>query len=476
MLSAVLLAASCLSDDDTDNNFTYYNDTAITSFTLGKLKRTVHTKAKSTFDDKGNPKDSFYTVEVDGSAYKFSIDQLAGKIYNLDSLPKGTDTTKVICNVFSKKSGLIVIKDVDSDTLRYYNKADSINFGQEREFQVYSTGGSIHRKYMVKINVHSELPDSFAWRDRGNQQTFAAAKNMRATAFGEKMLVMTTDGNQTTIHSSAVNDGASWSTAANAPALDAEAYRNTAVKNGTLYIISGGKLIETGDLHTWATKDMGGNNVPQRLFGAAKTKLYGLTADGKITASSDNGATWQAEQLADEDGASFIPTENISMASVTTKSDKNTERLIMTGLRDINTHSADTAAMVWNKLEEYAEGSQSHKWMLLNEENKYRMPALANLQTLEYGDKIIAIGGKGQGGSTAKGFAMIYSTEDNGLTWHKDELFVLPEAFGNGNSDVFAVAKDKDNCLWIICGNDGKVWCGRLNKLGWKDNSMSFTE
>lgn len=475
MLSAVLLAASCLSDD-TDNNFTYYNDTAITSFTLGTLKRVVYTKAKSTFDDNGNPKDSSYTAELDGSAYKFSIDQLAGKIYNTDSLPKGTDTTKVVCNVYSKKSGTIVIKDAGSDTLRFYNKADSINFGQEREFQVYTTDGTAHRKYMVKINVHSELPDSFAWRDRGNQAAFAAATDMRATAFGERMLVMTTDGSQTTIRSTATTDGATWNVETNAPALDAEAYKNTAVKNGTLYMISGGKLLETNDLKDWTTTDMDGANKPIKLFGAAKTKLYGLTADGNITASSDNGRTWTAEQLADEDGKAFIPTENISMASVTTETDKDAERLIITGTRDLGTHTADTAAMVWNKIEEYADGSHNHKWMLLNEENKYRMPALANLQTPAYGGKIIALGGKGQGGSTAKGFGMIYSTQDNGLTWHCDKLIILPESFSNGNSNVFATATDKENCLWIICGNDGKVWRGRLNRLGWKDNDLSFTE
>lgn len=475
MLSAVLLAASCLSDDN-DYDFTYNGDTAITSFSLGKLKRVVYTKAKSTFDDQGNPADSSYTAEVDGSVYKFSIDQFGGNIYNTDSLPKGTDKTKVLCTVNTKKGGIVLIKNADSDTLQYFNSTDSTDFASARELRVYTIDGSAYRRYEVSVNVHNELPDSFAWRDRGNQAAFATAKDMRAAAVGNSMFVLTTDGASTTLHATAITDGAAWSEANGTALLDADAYRNTAVKDDKLFIISGGRLHTISDGGTVTANDMGGTDIPQQLAGAGKAKLYGLTADGRITASDDNGLTWTADEITDNDEKQYIPTACISARSVATATDNTAERIILTGIRNLDTYPGDSTAMIWNKLEEHAQGSDSHKWIMLNEDNNSRLPSLANLQTANYGTKIIALGGKGQGGSTAKGFNGIYSSADNGLTWHTDKLFVLPEGFDNAASNTFAITADKENCLWIICGSNGKVWRGRLNKLGWKETNSSFTE
>ena len=68
---------------------------------------------------------------------------------------------------------------------------------------------------------------------------------------------------------------------------------------------------------------------------------------------------------------------------------------------------------------------------------------------MPYGGKMIALGGKGLGKSTAKAFEKLYVSEDFGLTWHKDELYVLPSKMDNHGSDKFAMTVDKDNYLWI---------------------------
>ena len=79
LLIAMLLGAlaSCTKADET--TVTLYDDAAITSFTLGNLNRYVN-GVKSTFA---------------GSDYLFHIDQVNRTIYNTDSLPLGTDITKV---------------------------------------------------------------------------------------------------------------------------------------------------------------------------------------------------------------------------------------------------------------------------------------------------------------------------------------------------------------------------------------------
>ena len=88
LMASALLFASCLGSDNNEE-YDFYDDAAISSFSLGTMSKTVFT-----LDSKGE--DSMYVEEYKGSEYKFSIDHVNGKIYNLDSLPYRTDVKKVI--------------------------------------------------------------------------------------------------------------------------------------------------------------------------------------------------------------------------------------------------------------------------------------------------------------------------------------------------------------------------------------------
>lgn len=158
MLTAVLLTASCLSSSTDD--VTLYDDAAITSFTLGTLNR--YTTSVNSDGDTVVTK-----TTLTGSSYKFKIDQLSRTIYNPDSLPVGTDVAHVICTIGTKNNGLAVIKDVGSDTLRYYSSTDSIDFTQPRQFQVYASDGSGYNTYTIQVNVHQETGDEFVWKSVG---------------------------------------------------------------------------------------------------------------------------------------------------------------------------------------------------------------------------------------------------------------------------------------------------------------------
>lgn len=107
LFSVMLLTVSCLGDDNY-SDVVYYGDTAITSFSLGTLKRTMVTEAS-------DGTDSSYVADVDCSSYDFYIDQLQKEIYNPDSLPAGTDAAHVICNVTSKNSGVVLIAYKNSE-------------------------------------------------------------------------------------------------------------------------------------------------------------------------------------------------------------------------------------------------------------------------------------------------------------------------------------------------------------------------
>lgn len=460
LFSGTFLLASCLSDD-TDNNFVYYDDTAITSFSLGTLNRYLHTLSSE-------GEDSVYKVEVAGSSYKFYIDQLKREIYNPDSLPVGTDVAHVICNVGTKNSGIVTIKNVDSDTLNYYSSADSIDFTQPRDFRVYSIGGSYYRSYKVSVNVHQEDPDSFRWNSLPVEPRFSGMSGMKAIALGDKVMLFGSDGVATTVLET--DASGSWTALTSVTYLDADAYKSVTVKDNVLYTISNSTIMKSADGVTWSA--VAGTDMAQ-LLGAGTSKIYAADASGRPASSVDNGLTWTLDNINGD--MSKLPVYSAGLASFALNTDKTSERIIIAGNPADDAFESDSVAFVWTKIEEYAPGSVQHSWIECNEENNYQLPRLSNLKITRYGDVLIAFGGSPLGTSTAKAFEKIYVSEDNGLTWHTDESYVMPEGFRNGSGNTFAITVDSENCLWIICGN-GQVWRGRLNKLGWKEDQTSFTK
>jgi len=158
MLVAVLMLPSCLGSDD---DVTVYDDVAITSFTLGTLNRYV-TKTLS------DGSDSTYKVTYAGSAYKVAIDQMGFRIFNVDSLPVGTDVKHVVCTMVTRNNALITIKSMTSDSLFTYSSTDSIDFSQPRTFRVFSTDGLYYRDYVVSISARQYAAGSLLWTAMGN--------------------------------------------------------------------------------------------------------------------------------------------------------------------------------------------------------------------------------------------------------------------------------------------------------------------
>ena len=155
----VAMMMSCLNSSDSDS--TSYTDAAISSFSIGNLQRTIHTTSSTGAD-------STYTTTVSGALYDFEIDHTGCRIFNPDSLPMGTDVSRVLVTMSAYNNGTILIKDVASDTLRIYNSTDSIDFTKPRIITALSNDGQGTRKYTVNINVYQEDPNAFVWKLMSN--------------------------------------------------------------------------------------------------------------------------------------------------------------------------------------------------------------------------------------------------------------------------------------------------------------------
>ncbi len=449
LFSSILLLASCL---DSDNDFVYNDDAAVTSFSVTTVKRYVHTKSSAGAD-------SVYTTSMTCSSYKFYIDQVNCEIYNPDSLPCGVDASKVLCSISSSNSGTVLFKSMTSDSLAYFSSSDSIDYTQPRVIKVYSNSGAAVRSYTVRVNVHQQQPDSMQWKRFADGGILRQFTDARAVVCGGRLFVFGTDGATTQIVSTA--DGTSWRVAT--PNMNhtfaADAYQGVVVKNDCMYLSDGRTIMRSTDADTWTVA--GSGTEITRLVSASDWRLYGYAADGRLMASADDGATWHAATI-DADAA-LLPDTDVSSFSLPSRTNSATVRLLLIGKR-----GGDN--VVWGKTEEGSAGSEDQSWAYydVSAENSHTLPSLAGLRAFAY-DKAAYAFGKND---TARVF---YRSEDCGITWFADTAVTVPSDIDLATGNC-ALAVDADNHIWLVDTHSGNVWKGRLNRLGWREDKKTYTE
>ena len=461
LLSTVFALVSCL---NADNDYTYTDDSAITSFSISSGKQYVHVISSTGGD-------SIVTNELTLSGYKFYIDQVNCVIYNPDSLPCGTDAKKLLCSVSAKNSGTVLIKSMTSDSLAYVSTTDSTDFSADRQLQVYSNSGQGVRKYTVKVNVHKEFPDSFAWHSVPECETMKRFTAVKAVAVSGGILLFGTDGNNTLVMRGGDNG---WTVCA--PnfnhVLAADAYRGVVTKDGRAYISDAGNIICTADGDLW--DQTGTATGITRLVAASRFCIYGYAADGRLMASSDDGKTWNASDI--DDAQTLLPTGETAYTAYPIPTNDFTDRVLLIGMRDRSLYPADNTLTVWGRIDEGAEGSESQPWAYYNvaEENKHKAPVLSSISALIYDGAVIVFGAKDGEAPT------VYKTLDNGITWNADTTkLIMPNNFSEGlevaaQRQVCALAVDKNNVLWLVNALNGKTWRGRINRLGWSTEQTEF--
>ena len=157
LLLTMMVAASCLnsSNDDTSS---LYSDAAIIGFSLGTLNRYQHQLTEA-----GN--DTVIKTTVTGSLYDFHIDQVNHRIYNTDSLPIGTDVSKILVTLSTYNGGTVWVENLENtETGTLYSSTDSIDFSVPRKFVVRANNGKGYTTYTVNVNVHQQEANVLTWQ------------------------------------------------------------------------------------------------------------------------------------------------------------------------------------------------------------------------------------------------------------------------------------------------------------------------
>lgn len=99
----------------------------------------------------------------------FSIDLNTGVIFNADSLPKGTKVSRLVpvitfANSMSKAELVFTKDEKEQVTVDYLkNASDSIDFSEPVTLNVTAQDGVNSFSYQIKVNVHTQVPDTLFW-------------------------------------------------------------------------------------------------------------------------------------------------------------------------------------------------------------------------------------------------------------------------------------------------------------------------
>ncbi|WP_337559719.1 DUF6242 domain-containing protein [Prevotella sp.] len=463
LLATVFLMASCL---ESDNDYTYTDDCAISSFSVTTAKQNTFVKTSDGL------RDSLVVKELTLSNYKFYIDQINGKIYNPDSLPCGVDAKKLLCSVSNSSAGLVVIKKEKSDSLDYFSSTDSLDFSVDREVQVVSNSGLSVKKYTIHVNVHKEQADSFAWHATPICAELKNLQGIKTAAVNGKLLLLGTDGNNTLVYA---NNGTQWTKCETnlGHNLAADAYKSLVTKDDYAYISDGGNIVRTNDGKTWDI--MGTATDVTRLVAASRYSLYGYATDGRLMTSKDNGATWTVAEIDDE--LSLMPYGETTYASVEIEGYAKTDRVMLFGTRDAATYPNDKYLTIWGKIDEAAENSENQPWAYygVSADNNHAAPLLSGISAVAYDGGVYMMGQ--EEGKAPK----FYKSLDNGITWREDTATVmLPTNFNENATNAitakgtYALTVDKNKSLWLVNASNGMTWRGRINRLGWAKEQTAF--
>lgn len=397
------MLASCVNDSDsTEYGATDYSTcTLVTGFSLSANRKIM--------DDL----DSVF----------FSIDLVNRRIYNADSLPCGTDVSRLIINVTVPNEATLKV-DMPSrfsgqDTIINLtdNPKDSINFaGRPVYLQVTAPNTNTIAHYTVEVNVHKVEPDSLTWSksDRGNlPTTIANPTAQRTVRFGSDLLCLTGSARRTTLSTTSTPfDFSSWVEKDVVLPTGADINTFSATTDGLYIVCTDGSLHRADD----ATMDW----TEVEPAGSGWTHLYGGFADKVVGVRGSDWATYPAGASGSLDalGADFPVKQTSQLVSYSSDWDIHAQALMAGGVTASGSHTGTC----W--------GFDGTAWFRLSSTNGVRtLPASEGYTIFPYFNYLtstnfvvtkravwLAIGyfRDSAGAISSK----VYISQDNGISWN----------------------------------------------------------
>lgn len=405
---------------------------------------------------------------IDGlDSLKFTIDQLANEVHNLDSMPVGTVMEKALCKLTygSAVTSVRVYQEASGDTIDY-SESDSIDFSKPVKILLSDYSGSV-RKYDAWVNIHTQVPDSLPWNlYSSNVLPYTMTDvNVITNEFSgntDKYIMYTLPQGKHAyeMYTAEMSAPKSWSqqVLSGLPASGLKLDQMTSF-NGSLYVpASDGSLYVSTDAANWTL--MEGTPKIKAVMGALNENVNQPTALSAVV--DDNGVIKFGRMEKDgvwSYGAEMPDDFPLSGFAKDSHEVMFRDRLLIAGGRTSKNTLVNSA---WST-------TDALTWAMLTDIKSSYFSKREGASLAYYDDKYYLVGGIDEAGKALKD---IYHSIDNGVTWaYVDTLVVLPK---NYTARGFAsMIVDNDNALNIIGGKQSATgseinehWRGRVNRLG----------
>lgn len=356
ILSFLLMSIAISSCLDSDENYEYSSDATIRAFGIDSITKGVY--------------------------YKFTIDQLKREIYNVDSLPMGADSIikRILIDTLTVTgwvtSGL-------NDTV--FNMNDSVDLREPIKLKVHAADGITTCEYTIKVNVHTQDPDSLIWREMPSLPVSPASGKQRSVVLNEDLLVYTST---TAAYRTSISKPASiqWGSQITIDGLPSDAELTSIINfDNQLYTTVGGKAFYSANGINWKEMDMQGMymvtflaGIPEDKVKGSKSTLTGIFAkDGKnfFCAKSIEETTWRKGEV---EVPTDFPLKEIYSTVSTNKS--GSKQTVLVG----NTDATIEATQTWFT-------TDGLKWF--NMSGKTPCPITKNPSIMYYGNLFYIMGG-----------------------------------------------------------------------------------
>lgn len=252
-------AASCNDDSGIADTSTSYSNCEVSSFQL-QANNDILTRLDSVY---------------------FAIDLVKAEIYNADSLPVGTNTSRLQVKVGTESASACNITyhipgtDRDTTVNIIDSPNDSINFSDGPvKLEIVSYSGQARRTYNVRVNVHQVAPDTLWWDQKAIRPlptTLSSVKAQKSVMFKDEIYCFTTDGSSYSL--SKISDPFTLEGNSMSVALPAGVeIGSIASTTEALYCLDGaGRLYASSDGQTWTDTE----TVMSHIYGGYGERLLG---------------------------------------------------------------------------------------------------------------------------------------------------------------------------------------------------------
>lgn len=354
----------------------------------------------------------------------FTIDQIGHRIFNADSLPVGTDITRLVPRVSTKGSSIVefhVSREGKADTIYNYleDSTDSIDFTSPRVMlRIVSSDGQASNTYDITVNVHRTAGDTLVWSrlERTQLPTSFTAVNEQHTTQSNGTFYCLTRYESNFCMARADNPATTWQYTTPSFGFDPDIDSFTG-SDDALYILD-----RCGNLYTsadgGATWTSTGRNW-KYIFGAYGSKIVGSANISGTWYSVDYPGTAQVK-LQDN-----FPVRNTSQAITRGFEMTDVQQMLVVGGR---TASGSLTGSVWSY--------DGNSWMCVD--GLMPVPeALENMTLVPYytittdtaswtttrQEMLFAFNGNRADGTLND---TIYVSRDFGMNWSKADSLLQP--------------------------------------------------